>query len=808
MPGDMMVKHWIAALRPRRAKGVPMTDKMEFFATCPKGFEQILSDELSALGIPHVRPLRGQVSFGEELADAYRACLWSRMASRVILVIGRIDASDADALYEGLSQMAWEDHVSLGATIAIDAHGTNDQLRNTQFVALKSKDAIVDRLMSRRGSRPMVNTERPDVSVVVRLSRDRATVGIDLSGAPLFRRGYESARSGRAPIAPLRPDYAAALLASGGWFRSVRHDSPTIAAAYSGAGTVLVEAAAQALDRAPGLLRARWGFDGWAGHDQKAWESLLDEARERAERSKDRKLTILACETRPGAEASLRQELRAAGMRLDVSLVAPSDVARGLEHRKGTLAVCDLSWVAQDEVAQQASALAVASTAVRGADTIVAITRDQTIDAALGGVPEATEAVFVGQDPATIRTYDGRGLSPAREQVNVADRDGRQRHIPVFVGASEQFARRLAKVWRQRRKWAQREDVSCYRIYDTDLPDYAVTIDLFEESELIPARNGRGRWLLVSEYAAPKDVDPNLARERLLDVLAIAPVVIGVEPQNVFVRVRTHGKGGSQYASEAKANTGEKCPRDARPGRARRASKPGFVPLAPGAHLVDEGGLTFEVNFSLRHDCGIFLDHREARSLVREMMKQTQGSKRFLNLFSYTGTATCYAADGGAKHTTTVDMSRPSLEWAKRNMERNGFVNEGRDVAHEYVQADVIRWVSEQRRTKNRWDLIFCDVPTFSNSSRMRKGSWDVQRDHAELIIGISRLLTRNGCAIFSCNLRRFRPDVQKLQKVGVSLEDITQQTIPEDFSRNTKVHHAYIVRRTLLPGRDAQATA
>jgi len=230
-------------------------------------------------------------------------------------------------------------------------------------------------------------------------------------------------------------------------------------------------------------------------------------------------------------------------------------------------------------------------------------------------------------------------------------------------------------------------------------------------------------------------------------------------------------------------------------GRGRRP-RPGQVELPLGAHLVDEGGLTFEVNFTDRLDCGIFLDHRETRSMVRELMKQTMGSKRFLNLFAYTGTATCYAADGGAKYTTTVDMSRPSLEWARRNMARNGFDSSD----NEFVQADVLRWVDEQRRTKNRWDLIFCDVPTFSNSNRMRDGSWDVQRDHAELIIGISRLLTRNGCALFSCNLRSFEPDMEKLERTGVRIEDITAQTIPEDFSRNPKVHHTFRVTRTPLP--------
>ena len=152
-------------------------------------------------------------------------------------------------------------------------------------------------------------------------------------------------------------------------------------------------------------------------------------------------------------------------------------------------------------------------------------------------------------------------------------------------------------------------------------------------------------------------------------------------------------------------------------------------------------------------------------------------------------------------HTTTVDMSKPSLEWARRNMERNGF--SGPD--HEYVQTDVLSWVQQERHTRDRWDLIFCDVPTFSNSSRMH-ASWDVQRDHAELLIGVSRLLTHDGVCVFSCNLRSFKPDTEKLSKAGVEIEDITAQTIPEDFARNPKIHHCYLVKRTPRPEGEASA--
>ena len=754
---------------------------MEFFATCPKGFERLLSQELIGFGCKQVRPLKGQVSFAGDVADAYRVCLWSRLASRVILALGRVDASSSDALYEGVRSFAWRDHLALGMTFAVDAHGTNAALRNTQFVALRAKDAIADELLARTGARPVVDTRNPGLTVVVRISRDKAVVGIDLSGVPLFKRGYESLPGKRAPIAPLRPDNAAALLASGGWEAICskareKDEVPTLFTLFPGAGSVLVEAAGIALDRAPGLARHRWGFEGWAQHDQDAWDRLLHEARERA--SASRGVGLAARETRKGSETASGQMLHAAGID-----VAPRWLREGDEAGRVDLAVLDLSWVDADEPAVQAVALSQAARASLEARhaPMVSLSGDAIVDDAVGRDAQAVTSVFVGRDDACIRTYEA-GVTRSLQSVEAGGR-----RIPVYVAASDQFAARLQKVAKQRAKWARREDVTCYRVYDADLPDYAVTIDRFEES-IETARETPRVWLQMYEYAAPKGIDETLARKRLLDVLALAPAILGVDPRNVFLRTRQRSRGGSQYADEASASPHR--------GKSRMV---GGAELVPGAHLVDEGGLTFEVNFSTRMDCGIFLDHRETRAMLREMAKRTLGSKRFLNLFAYTGSATCYAADGGMRHTTTVDLSRPSLDWARRNMARNGFAGK----EHEFVQADVLAWISEQRHSANRWDLVFCDVPTFSNSQRMRKGSFDVQRDHVELLIGVSRLLTRGrdggegGTCVFSCNLRTFKPDVAALAKAGVAIEDITDQTIPEDFARNKRVHHCYLVRRS-----------
>ena len=751
---------------------------LEFFATCPTGFEPLLAEELRGLGADGVRPLKGMVSFAGELGDAYRACLWSRIASRVVAVIARVGAADADELYDGIAQIPWEEHLAQNTTLSIDAHGTNKSLKNTHFVELRTKDAISDHLRRVRGAAPVASKSDGGLRVVVRLRGERATVGIDLSGEALFRR--ETARAAVGEMSPIRPDYAAALLAAGGWPPICREaPSVTLVALFAGSGTIVCEAVAQARDVAPQVLRSRWGFDGWAKHDEKAWSDLLDEADARAEAEAERDVRVVLVDPRRGELGALARALRSVGLSAQVETARDVGPLGGLgEKNDGVLVACDLSWTDPSDAMALRDAEDLLASAIDAFDTTpstAALTPSASIDAILGMDPDSVVDTVVGSAPHTIRHYPTGTSRTPLARVRLADGE----EIGVLVPASEQFAARLAKVARLRAKWARREDVSCYRVYDADLPDYALSIDLYQGVD-------GGRWVQASEYQAPREVDPALAGARLQDALAITQKVLKVDQRDVFCQVRSRSKGGSQYAAEAEGVTW---------GRKGRS---GEVPLPKGAHLVDEGGLTFEVNFSARHDCGIFLDTRDVRSMIREMAKQTRGSKRFLNLFAYTGTATCYAADGGMRYTTTVDLSAPSLDWARRNMARNGFVG----PEHEFVQADVIKWVSETRRTKNRWDLVFCDVPTFSNSARMR-GAFDVQRDHAELLIGVSRLLTRGdgtpgggGVCVFCCNLRNFSPDVEKLARAGVAIEDVTARTIPEDFARNPKIHHCYLVRR------------
>ena len=859
----------------------------EFYASCPEGFEAALADELRGMGLRQVRPLKGRVAFTGSPIDAERACLWSRLASRIFVVLGRFACANADDLYEATHSIAWERILRAGATIAVSARGTNDGLRNSHFAALRVKDALCDRMLEVEGRRPSVDTDDPDARISLTLRGDRASIQLDLSGDPLFKRlPREATRTHAAHV--LRPDYAALACAQGSWQETCAHaltntedamgegssggrliesevgtvtlagatasaggDGPAGAAAPASStaerhaptlpvmidaccagGGVVLEAASILADRAPGLERRSWGFQSWSEHDASAWRDLLDEADRRAELAKSRIARIVATDPSGDAVACARRVLKAAGL-ADRVIFAQPDLDK--ISRKLMMPACcgggprgfvflDTTETAISKMSRVLDLATSLHAGACGADPVramlgtmpaVALTRDDLLVRTLGeparslrvmpNNEEAELAVFSAANGAITAEGDEVAAEGSTPMEAVVESDvapspattlidlGDGKPCPVLIPESEQFARRLRKVAKLRRKWAQREGVTCYRVYDADLPDYSAAIDLYEGSATTP-----GRWLVIAEYAAPREVDPALAEARLLDILTLAPRILQVDPDNVFAKARIRSRGGSQYGKQAggsnpskggklRGGRGGSTPAN-RPGQGAGSGTPSDI-RTRRLPLIEEGGLTFAVNFNDYLDTGIFLDHRITRGLVRE---HARGKRFFLNLFAYTGTATCYAADAGVEETVTVDLSNTYLDWAERNMEQNGFV--GPD--HHYVRADVMSWIRDMRQTRNRWDLIFCDPPTFSNSSKMGHRTWDVQRDHVELLVGLSRLLSREGEAIFSCNLRTFRPDIEELARAGVALTDITDETIPEDFARNKKIHHCYLVRR------------
>lgn len=825
---------------------------MEFYASCPAAFEQALARELRALGIRRPRPLKGRVSFEGSVRDAYRVCLWSHLASRVLLVLGRFACATPNDLYQGTYDLPWHEIIRPGASIAVSAHGTNPELRNSRFSMQKAKDGIVDRMVDETGARPAVDTHAPDARIVLTIRGDRASMSLDLSGEPLFKRLSRTVLA-RAPqgVDILRPDYAALVLAEAGFpelcqsARGAGTEPPVLVDLACADGGVLLEAATWLTDRAPGATRTRWGFQGWAGHDRTVWRELLAEAREREQAANRRPGRIVATDPDERAVEASKRVVAAGRIACALDIIDPkADVLRRALGRNvpAGVIVADTSVMAPD-VIPSALRLAtdVATLAPCASMPIAWLSRPHGGLRIPGRAPSSSSTLLLGSDELQLvcfasasaeaagtpcpgagagephagkgsgsnRTADQKPSRAARAAVDVGD----GKPIPLLVPESEQFARRLIKVARQRRKWARREGITCYRVYDADLPDYSAAIDLYEGTSVEADRGHKDRglagggcnslgeehghdgdrnkldavqghasepaterWIVVAEYAAPKTVDPELARDRMLDILAIAPRVLGVPPEHVHAKTRQRSRGGSQYGKQGASM--------------RHGGNPQADATSPlGDVLIREGGLSFTVNFNDYLDTGIFLDHRITRGLVREHARQ---ARTFLNLFAYTGTATCYAADAGVEETVTVDLSNTYLDWAERNMALNGFTGS----AHHFVRDDVLAWVEQQAHGRNRWDLIFCDPPTFSNSARMGERTWDVQRDHVELLKGVVGLLEQGGVAIFSCNLRSFKPDVEALRAAGIGLEDITERTIPEDFQRNKRIHHCYLVRR------------
>ena len=422
---------------------------------------------------------------------------------------------------------------------------------------------------------------------------------------------------------------------------------------------------------------------------------------------------------------------------------------------------------------------------------MVVITPDISFDSSVGFDAERSLPAFNGALEVSLRAYQlGNSF---KRTISVIGLDGNELFVEVASDHAEQFASRLRKMIKARRKWAHKHDIHAYRVYDADLPDYAVAVEVFEEvKQGLP-------YVLVSEYQAPREIDPQKAARRFKDTCAIAQVLFDVPEDRLFTRVRKQEKGGSQYHREIHKRH----------------------PV-----LVEENTHLFEIDLSGYLDTGLFLDHRITRQLVGEMAK----GKRFLNLFAYTGTASVYAAAGGALQTTTVDMSQTYLDWAQRNMKNSGFA----DATHRFVRADVLQWVEQQikaaesfdelheeflheekpsqsdkaLREKNSnktkypsqfmglYDLVFLDPPTFSNSKTMGQRTWDIQRDHAELLAKVSCLVDAGGSIIFSGNLRSFKLDEEAVSALGLQVQNITAQTIPEDFSRNPRIHFCYLLTK------------
>ena len=714
-----------------------MSETRAYFATCAKGLEYLLRDELAALGASDVHEKLAGVAFAGDLSAGYRACLESRLASRILMPLAEFDVPNADALYDGVQRIDWSGHLDAGDTLAVDAVGTTPTLTHTQYIAQRVKDAVVDQFRDRTGARPGVDLERPSVRINVRLHRNVATVSLDLSGAPLHRRGW---RRGQGE-APLKENLAAAMLIRGGWLDAFANGGALVDP-MCGSATLLIEGAAMAAGVAPGLERDYFGFLGWRGHDEGLWSSVRDAAKARAEEGL-RKLppVFFGYDADPRVLNEAKRNAQAAGLAGFIQL-ARQDVEH--LHRPaeahGGLVVCNPPY--GERIGERNELPALYATLGSRLRTEFAgwrasiITLDDELGHALGLRAQKRYVLFNGALECRLLVFDLTASEP-RERVDK----------PLSAGA-ESVANRITKNARHLRKRLAKEGIGCYRIYDADIPEYAAAVDVYT------AVDSGQAWLHVQEYAPPRDIPEHVARDRMRDLVRATALALEVPRERIALKTRYKAKGGSKYG--------------------RMAERGEFL-------VVEEGGRRFEVNLFDYLDTGLFLDHRPLRLRIGEMAR----GKRFLNLFCYTATASIHAAAGGARSTTSVDLSATYLEWAARNFALNGFTG----APHLLVQADVLGWLAHDREA---YDLIFVDPPTFSNSKRT--DDFDVQRDHVRLLKLCVARLAPGGLVLFSNNARRFRLDREALD--GCDVRDITPSTIPFDFARSPRIHACFEITR------------
>ncbi|GAB3514163.1 bifunctional 23S rRNA (guanine(2069)-N(7))-methyltransferase RlmK/23S rRNA (guanine(2445)-N(2))-methyltransferase RlmL [Pseudoxanthomonas daejeonensis] len=744
---------------------------MKFFVSCAKGLEYLLADELVALGAEKATATIAGANPEGTLADAQRAVLWSRLASRVLWPLAEFDCPDEQALYDGASRLPWHEHLREGDTLAVDAHVSGEAITHARFAAQRVKDAVVDVFRAQGLERPSVDVDAPGLRLNLSLRKGRATLSVDLGGGPLHRRGWRASQH----EAPLKENLAAAVLLRGGW-PAIYAEGGALLDPMCGSGTLLIEGALIAADMAPGLGRMSkvqeaapgaasgtaagpWqaamehvapsseaqvpdpAIDApvptrWTGFDTVTWSALVAEARTRAQAG----LAAL----RPAfhgndidaqAIAAARANAQAAGVAVAIDFqVRDIDALPVLETARG-LAVCNppydrrlaadgalyrrLGQALQRAVPDWRASLLCGDAELAHATGLRAAKKYQLFNGAL-------ECALIICDPVR---------PPQREVVPRELSEG-----------ARMVANRLQRNLRKLKNWRSGEGVTCFRAYDADIPEYASAIDVYAED------GGEQRTFLhVQEYAPPAEIPEADVRRRRGELVAAAREFFAVPAERVALKTRERGKGGSKYGKYQQQ--GERM-------------------------VVRENGARLWVNLFDYLDSGLFLDHRPLR---RQMAVEARG-KRFLNLFCYTGVASVQAAVAGAASTTSVDLSATYLQWCADNLALNGIGGE----KHRLVQADVLAWLDAER---HRYDVIFCDPPTFSNSARA--DDFDIQREHVRLLQAAMARLVPDGVLYFSNNFRRFRLDEAAVAQFA-QCEEISARTIPPDFERNARIHRAW----------------
>ncbi len=729
---------------------------MIFFASASANQNDIVEKEVLKAGGTELHVTASGIEFEADLETAYRFAMWTRSSTRLLVLVHRYDnINSTDELYEHSLSLPWENWINPDTTFAITQTVSDCRwITNSHFAALRFKDAVVERIREAfDGNRPDVDKDNPDIVFHLHVNRKLVSWYVDFAGRDIAKRGYRVAQT----EAVMNEFMAASVLARSQWNRMLDDNPVTLLDPFCGSGIICIEAALMATNTAPGLLNPdKFAFSRLPIHKQEVWDRIVDEAENAKRKCKCR---IIGWDIDSNAIGISKKNAEAAGVSEliefsvhDFSETTEDDVEllnlSGTQEIKGCI-VTDPPYGVRLELSESAlrhlySAIGSVAFNCFGGWHMAILCTNQELLGYIEMKPDRTNILINGGLDCQVAHYYIFSNEQRAQMLKRAKAKREARLAEPLSEGAQMAANRLQKNLASIGKEMKKQGVSCYRLYDADMPEYSAAIDVYEN-----------KWINLAEYAAPPSINEEDAKRRLEELVLATERVTGIPLEDIHVKRREIQKGSAQYVKKG-------------------------TPSASHFFIANENGHRFSVNFQDYLDTGIFLDHRPVRKYIEEHSK----NKRFLNLFCYTATATVYAAAGGALSTVSVDANANYLDWSIKNMALNGF----RQMNHFYYRNDCLSYLRENH---DIFDLIFCDPPTFSNNKS--RGTFDIQRDHGYLIRSCMNHLSKDGTLIFSTNFTKFKMFGEIYDDFDV--QDITEETIGDDFKRNSKIHRCYLIK-------------
>ncbi|CAL4323877.1 bifunctional 23S rRNA (guanine(2069)-N(7))-methyltransferase RlmK/23S rRNA (guanine(2445)-N(2))-methyltransferase RlmL [Buchnera aphidicola] len=696
------------------------------FASTFFGCEKLLEKELFLLGAKNLKIITGGIYYEGTDVTLYNSLLWSRIATKVFLCIKKFTIKNNNDLYIHIRKINWTKILNSEKNFSVVCKNINNNTQKNLLMSLKIKNIIFNQFYQKYYTCPKVNLINPDLLVVLFSVENMIHIMLDLSGDALYKRGYRLFSKNTT----IQENLSAAIILTSGWKKNIPLIDP-----MCGSGTLVIEAAMISSDKAPGLDRKKWGFQSWKGYRKNIWEKVLKEAQERFKIGikncfknyhigYDYDSNIIQIAQKNAIKANLETIINFSTCNLN-NLKNPYN-----EKNHGIIIShppCESKNNTESNLISLYVQLGFISKKYFKNWKLAILSSSKFLLSFLQ--MQSYEKIFFKNSSLEYILKKYKIFS------NICnDRD--------FI---EDYKNRLKKNIIELKKWTDYKEIECFRIYDADLPNYKIIIDVYKE------------WIVIQEYQAPKIINYKKAHKRLCNAIFYSKEILSISINNIVIKVRKKQKNNQQYQKLFEKNT---------------------------FFIVKEYHTKLLVNLVDYLDTGLFLENRLVRKLLGEMSK----GKDFLNLFAYTGTASVYAGLGNAKSTTTIDISKTYIKWSIRNMSINNLIGN----KHYFIQKDCLKWIIS---TNKKFDLIFFNPPNFSNSKRMDK-CFELKRDYINILINLKKILRKNGNIIFSSSVNNFEINYNDIKNINLHAKKITNLVKSKDFSK--KNYHSWNVTHIL----------